>query len=148
MPSFTISEIARQLGLRSSAIRYYEQIGLLPPPPRTSGQRRYDSTVLYRLAVIQRARRLGFSLSEIRELFFGFGRGASASRRWLKLSKKKLAQLDEFVESIDAMRNLLKKMLKNCDCDSLEQCGKKIFQAGTFGAPLKSTTTNRVLRHK
>jgi DNA-binding transcriptional MerR regulator len=55
-----------------SAIRYYERIGLLPPAERLSGQRRYDSTVLYRLAIIHRAGELGFTLSEIRNLFFGF----------------------------------------------------------------------------
>jgi len=56
----SISEVAKQIGLRPSAIRYYEQIGVLPPAHRVSGQRRYDPTVLYRLAIIQRARQLGF----------------------------------------------------------------------------------------
>ena len=70
MAEFTISEVGRKVGVQSSAIRYYEQIGLLPPARRVSGQRRYDSTMLYRLAVIQRARQLGFTLDEIRQLFF------------------------------------------------------------------------------
>ena len=72
MSPLTISQVARQIRLRPSAIRYYEQIGLLPPAQRISGQRRYDQRVLYRLAIIQRARRLGFTLAEIRYLFFGF----------------------------------------------------------------------------
>ena len=72
MPELTISEVARQVGLQASAIRYYEQIGLLPRAQRVNGQRRYDATTLYRLAIIQRARQLGFTLSEIRHLFFGF----------------------------------------------------------------------------
>ena len=50
----TISEAARQAGLQASAIRYYEQIGLLPAAARVSGQRRYDTSILYRLAIIQR----------------------------------------------------------------------------------------------
>ena len=66
MPELTISEVARQVGLQASAIRYYERIGLLPRAPRISGQRRYDTTALYRLAIIQRARQLGFTLTEIR----------------------------------------------------------------------------------
>jgi len=69
MPQLTISEVARQIRLRPSAIRYYERIGLLPRAERLSGQRRYDASVLYRLAIIQRARQLGFSLSEIRQFF-------------------------------------------------------------------------------
>jgi len=66
-----ISDVARVFGLRTSAIRYYEQIGILPPPFRKNGQRRYNNSVLFRLAVVQRARETGFTLDEIRELFFG-----------------------------------------------------------------------------
>jgi len=72
MAQLTISQVAQEIRLRPSAIRYYENIGLLPQAERLSGQRRYDPTVLYRLAIIQRARQLGFTLSEIRHLFFGF----------------------------------------------------------------------------
>ena len=64
----TIGEVAAQAGLRTSALRYYEQTGLLRPATRVSGQRRYDAAALDRLAVIQFCRRLGFSLSEIRVL--------------------------------------------------------------------------------
>ena len=78
----TISEAARQTGLQASAIRYYEQIGLLPAAARMSGQRRYDTSILYRLAIIQRAQQLGFTLDEIRQLFFGFGSVTAASQRW------------------------------------------------------------------
>jgi hypothetical protein len=56
MGQSTISQVARQIRLRPSAIRYCERIGLLPLAQRVNGQRRYDSTVLYRLAIIQRAR--------------------------------------------------------------------------------------------
>ena len=70
MAQLTISQVAQEIRLRPSAIRNYEEIGLLPRAERLSGQRRYDPTVLYRLAIIQRARQLGFTLSEIRHLFF------------------------------------------------------------------------------
>ena len=76
----SISEVARVFGLRTSAIRYYEQIGILPAPMRKSGQRRYEKTILFRLAVVQRARESGFTLEEIRELFFGF-RSATTDTR-------------------------------------------------------------------
>jgi DNA-binding transcriptional MerR regulator len=65
-----------------------------------SGQRRYDTIVLYRLAVIQRARQLGFTLDEIRQLFFGFRNVARASERWQKLSRKKLAELDGLIKTV------------------------------------------------
>src|ERR1700735_979917 len=109
MPELSISEVAHQVGLRSSAIRYYEQIGLLPPPQRVGKQRRYDTTVLYRLAIIQRARQLGFTLGEIRELFFGFGKITRASARWQKLSQRKLAELDSLAAGIKAVSSLLKR---------------------------------------
>ena len=125
----SISEVARQLGLRPSTIRYYEQCGILPPALRKSGQRRYDNSALYRLALIQRARRTGFTLDEIRELFFGFGRGTPAGKRWKKLSQQKLVELDAAAATIDEMRDVLKR-LEKCGCDGLEECGRKIYEYG------------------
>jgi MerR family redox-sensitive transcriptional activator SoxR len=123
MPGLTISDVARQVGLEPSAIRYYERIGLLPPAQRISGQRRYDSMVLNRLAVVQRGRQLGFTLEEIRQLFFSFPEDAHASERWRKLSQAKLAELDGLMNEIENVRRLLKKMMNNCHCDNLDQCG-------------------------
>src|SRR3984893_1320241 len=128
MPDLTISEVARQVGLQASAIRYYERIGLLPQAPRMSGQRRYDTTALYRLAIIQRARQLGFTLSEIRHLFFGFRDITRPSERWRTLSQEKLAELDHLMDGIKAVRGVLKKLMTKCRCDTLDQCGKGIFQ--------------------
>ena len=129
MPELTISEAARQVGLKASAIRYYERIGLLPRAPRMSGQRRYDTTALYRLAIIRRARQLGFTLSEIRHLFFGFRDITHASERWRTLSQRKLAELDHLMDGIKAVRGVLKQLMTKCKCDTLDQCGKGIFQS-------------------
>jgi MerR family redox-sensitive transcriptional activator SoxR len=129
MAQLTISQVARQIRLRPSAIRYYERISLLPPAERVSGQRRYDPTVLYRLAIIQRARQLGFTLSEIRHLFFGFRDITHASERWRTLSQRKLAELDHLMDGIKAVRGVLKKLMTKCRCDTLDQCGKGIFQS-------------------
>jgi len=123
----TISEIALQIGLRPSAIRYYEQIGILPAAQRVSGQRRYDVTALHRLVLIQRARQTGFTLTEIRHLFFGFRAGTPPSVRWQKLKKRKIVELDAMLEHIQSMRELLEQQ-GNCRCTALEECGKKIFE--------------------
>ena len=128
MAQLTISEVARQIRIRLSAIRYYERIGLLPRAERCSGQRRYDSNVLYRLAIIQRARQLGFTLNEIRQLFFGFRDVARPPERWRTLSEKKLAELDHLMAGIKAVRALLKRLMTKCRCETLDQCGKGIFQ--------------------
>jgi MerR family transcriptional regulator, redox-sensitive transcriptional activator SoxR len=132
-----ISEVAQQAGLHASAIRYYEKVGLLPPAQRASGQRRYDTTVLHRLAVIQRARQVGFTLDEIRVLFFGFRSAIRPSARWRALSKQKLAELEALMEGIRTMKQLLERILQNCQCDTLEQCGRKILKTSRPAAPAK-----------
>ncbi len=146
MPQLTVSEVARQLGLRPSAIRYYERIGVLLPAQRISRQRRYDNTVLHRLAVVQRARQTGFTLDEIRQLFFGFRDGTPASKRWQKLSRRKLSELDSQLERIKTMQHLLRRMMQSCRCDTLDECGKRIFRrasSNVAGKPLPKTLSRR-----
>src|SRR5215472_2596167 len=94
----SISEVAKQIGIRPSAIRYYEQIGVLPSPHRVSGQRRYDVIALHRLVVIQKARQAGFTLTEFKQLFFGFRAGTPPSVRWQKLKKRKIVELNAKLE--------------------------------------------------
>ena len=124
-----ISDVARVFGLRTSAIRYYEEIGILPPAMRKNGQRRYDKTVLFRLAVVQRARETGFSLEEIRELFFGFPPGTRPPKRWQQLSQRKIAELRERMKRLKVMETLLKRLQK-CRCDALDECGERILRQG------------------
>src|SRR5215813_4678822 len=146
MPELTISEVARRVGLHASAIRYYEQIGLLPCAQRVNGQRRYDATTLYRLAIIQQARQLGFTLDEIRQLFFGFRNITRASERWHKLSRKKLAELDHLMDGVRTVRKLLKKVMRNCRCETLDECGKEIYRNGCGDIHLKFLAANHRLR--
>jgi MerR family redox-sensitive transcriptional activator SoxR len=127
MPHLTVSEVAQQVGIRPSAIRYYERIGVLLPAQRISGQRRYDNTVLHRLAVIQWARQTGFTLDEIRQLFFGFRDNTPASKRWRNLSRQKLAELASQLERIKTMQHLVRRMTRCCRCETLDECGKGIF---------------------
>jgi DNA-binding transcriptional MerR regulator len=133
----TIGEVAHRSGLNASAIRYYEAQGLLPKPVRFAGQRRYDPSILERLAVLERARECGFTLAEIRQLFQGFRAGTPPSERWQVLARKKLAELDELTRQIAVMRKLL---LAKCECRDLEECGRRILgkasaQAGGDPAP-------------
>jgi MerR family redox-sensitive transcriptional activator SoxR len=67
MPALlTIGEVARCTGVSTSAIRYYEEAGLLPEPERVGGKRRYEKEILRRLALIRGAKGAGFTLGEIR----------------------------------------------------------------------------------
>jgi MerR family redox-sensitive transcriptional activator SoxR len=123
----TIGEVAKRAGLRASAIRFYEKAGLLPKPARAGGQRRYDSAILERLAVLERAKNCGFTLEEIRRLFQGDGRH---SERWRSLARKKIAELDAAAERIVAMKALLEK---RCQCADVAECGRLILESGCEG---------------
>ena len=146
MAQLTISEVARQVGLKPSAIRYYEQIGILPKPQRMSGQRRYDNSVLYRLALVQRSRQMGFTLDEVRKLFFGFRTNTPISERWKKLSARKLEELSTLAEEIKAMQLLLKSISEKCNCHELDQCGRGIFRSMCGDKKIASPPRNRQLR--
>jgi MerR, DNA binding. len=94
---------------------------------RKNGQRRYDNSALFRLAVVQRARETGFTLEEIRELFFGFPTGTRPPKRWHRLSQRKIGELRERMERLKQMETLLKRV-EDCRCDALEECGEKILR--------------------
>lgn len=116
-----IGAVARRAGIASSVIRYYEDIGLLPAPARLNGRRRYDLSTVQRLRVIAYAQQAGFTLGEIRELFFGFGAGTPPSVRWEGLAQRKLAELEAQLARIHAMQNLLHEGM-TCGCLTIEQC--------------------------
>jgi MerR family redox-sensitive transcriptional activator SoxR len=119
---WSIGEVALRAGLKRSAIRYYEQIGLLPKAERVSGQRRYDSSVLMRLSIIDVAQRAGFTLAETCTLLDGFVPKAPPSERWQALARQKLSDVDALIERANGMKRLLEEGLE-CGCPSLEECG-------------------------
>ena len=125
MAQLSISEVAAQAGLRPSAIRYYEAEGLLPEPHRVSGRRRYDESVLDRLAVIRLAQEAGFTLKDIRTLFHGFSANADAGTRWRQLAEQKLPEVDEMIARAQAMKRLLEELLE-CGCLDLGACGRAV----------------------
>jgi MerR family redox-sensitive transcriptional activator SoxR len=118
----TIGEVAERAGLRSSALRYYEEEGLLEPATRISGQRRYDESALERLSVIQFCRQLGFTLAEIR-LLLAEPRGAKQKERWRGFVDAKVSELDETVARVRAMKKVL-LVSRDCDCVDVHECAK------------------------
>src|SRR5262245_17222195 len=119
----TIGEVARRAGVQTSAIRYYEKIGLLPKTQRIGGQRRYETSDLNYLEVIDVARSAGFRIEEIGHLFHGFGKGTPAFRRWQTLAQRKITEMDDLIARAKKMKRLLKKA-DRCKCLDLEDCGK------------------------
>ena len=125
MESMSIGEVGRSAGVRPSALRYYEGVGLLPPPERTNGRRRYDGEllreVLDRLEVVRVAQQAGFTISEIRTLLDGFSEDTPPSERWRLLAQDKLPEVEALLERALGMKDLLERGLR-CECLRLEEC--------------------------
>ena len=96
----TIGELARRTGVAASALRYYEELGLLPAPPRISGQRRYHESAVTLVAVIRLHSDAGFTLTEQRALM---APGDDAPD-WRELAQCKLVELDEQIARAEAAR--------------------------------------------
>jgi MerR family redox-sensitive transcriptional activator SoxR len=120
----TIGQVAKESGLAASAIRFYEQAGVLPRPIRIGGRRQYDPSILERLAVLERAKACGFSLAETRQLFYGFREGAPPSERWQTMARQKIAELDQLARKIAATKEVLQRP---CACQDLAECGRRIL---------------------
>jgi MerR family transcriptional regulator, redox-sensitive transcriptional activator SoxR len=121
MNMLTIGEIARRAGIRTSALRYYESIGLLPMPSRVNGRRRYDASTVGMLAVIRLAQQAGFTVAEIQTLLHGFTPETPPAVRWRPLAQAKLAELDEVIARAQQMKAILATGL-NCGCLRLDDC--------------------------
>jgi MerR family redox-sensitive transcriptional activator SoxR len=119
----TIGELAAESGMPASTIRYWERIGVLPKPMRVSGQRRYASDAVQRLAVLRLAQACGFRLDEMRHLLHGFGAGVKPPRRWQELAQRKQQELDEQIARLKAMRRVVDRVMQ-CQCLELPECGR------------------------
>lgn len=121
----TVGELARQAGVRASAIRYYERLGLMPPPPRRSGRRDYGPDALAHLAIVQFARHCGFSVAETRLLVRGFDPDIAASARWNTMAATKLKEIDALIARAQTMKGLLQR-IQGCRCGTLAECGARL----------------------
>jgi MerR family redox-sensitive transcriptional activator SoxR len=117
-----IGEVARQTGLKVSAIRFYESEGLLPRAARSGGMRMYDSRAIERLQLIAAAQRYGFRLGEIREML-RVTEGKMPQGGWRQWIVDKVAEIDANVARMTYARRLLMKSLV-CECRDLETCAK------------------------
>lgn len=128
--TLTIGQLAQRAGASASAIRYYERIGVLPPPEREYGQRRYDDAAVRRLQVIDVAKRAGFTLDEIR-VILAAGDGGSFHAPLRELAERKLPEVDALIARAEAMRAWL-VTAQGCNCETLDVCG--LFDDGAAAA--------------
>ena len=115
MAGLMIGELARQVGVAPSALRYYEKAGLLPPPPRASKRRQYNPNVLGRIRIILLARDAGFSIRETRMFLNGFPASTMPTLRWREMAKRKIAELDELMARVARMKLILNASFR-CEC--------------------------------
>jgi DNA-binding transcriptional MerR regulator len=121
-PLLTIGQVAERAGLRTSHIRFYERVGVLPAPERVSGQRRYRSDVLHRLSIVEVAQRAGLTLEEIAPLTGPDNRSADAGRHIRALADDKLPHIDALIVRARAVKQWL-QVAQSCDCASVDVCG-------------------------
>ena len=131
-----IGEVAERAGMSTSRIRYYETRGLLPEPERAAGKRRYDEGVFRRLAIIDAAQRVGFTLEEIRDLLGS--RDELAHERLRDLALLKLPELDDLIARATSVRRVL-KICSSCNCESIDVC--RMFDERVL--PLREHTARR-----
>ena len=118
----TIGAVAQRAGLAVSALRFYEDHGLVVARRTAGGQRRYHRDVLRRLAVIRAAQRVGFSLDEIRTMLADVpADGPVTAEAWRELAAGWRPQLDERIRVLEQLRDQLAQCI-GCGCLSMRSC--------------------------
>jgi DNA-binding transcriptional MerR regulator len=118
-----IGEASRQSGVKVPTIRYYEQIGLLPAPPRSEGNRRqYDADDLRRLAFIRHARELGFDIDAIRALLVLQDEPGESCAVADQIARARLVELEQRIASLKALKAELQRMVTSCSRGRVDQC--------------------------
>jgi MerR family redox-sensitive transcriptional activator SoxR len=127
----TIGQVASKTGLRASAIRYYEEQGLLPRASRKGGKRIYEASILERLAVIELAKMAGFELREIRA---GLSTNEEPPLVWRTLGQAKRAELDRQIATLSRMKDVLAR-LSSCTCSTPDECRRAFTAARSLTPP-------------
>ena len=139
----TIGQLAHRVGLNTSAIRYYERVGVLPAPEREGGQRRYGEDAVRRLEVLEVAKQAGFSLDEARVLLQSADAGTPAFEALRDLARRRLPDVEALIERAQAMRSWL-LTATDCTCTTLDACALFNVSAtpGADARPLRITQVN------
>jgi MerR family redox-sensitive transcriptional activator SoxR len=134
----TVTEVARRSGFAASALRYYEDQGLIQASRSSGGRRRYERGVLRRLAFIRAAGNIGLSLGEIREELDRLPNGRTPTRAdWQRISRHWRARLDEQIAALQRLRDGFDTCI-GCGCLSLKRCAfsnPQDLAAGSDDAP-------------
>lgn len=118
-----IGKVSKATGVKIPTIRYYEQIGLLPTPPRTEGGRRtYDTKDIERLTFIRHSRELGFEIDQIRTLLELQDRPDQSCADADTIAKARLVEVKAKIASLTALQAELERMVDGCSHGRVESC--------------------------
>lgn len=121
-PQLTIGQVAERTGVATSALRYWEALGLIASVRTTGNQRRYERPTIRRVSFIRAAQRVGLSLDEIKEALATLPDSRTPTAHdWSRLSTAWRARLDEQIRRIELLRDRLDECI-GCGCLSLETC--------------------------
>lgn len=121
--ALTIGRVARAADCKVQTVRYYEQVGLLPVPPRTEGnQRIYDQTAIDRLRFIRHARNLGFSIDAIRDLLSLSDDPEQPCEAADAIASAQLMQVEQRITRLQALKLELERMVQQCRGGRIADC--------------------------
>ncbi|HYQ62648.1 MerR family transcriptional regulator [Actinophytocola sp.] len=142
MTELTIGELARATGVATSALRYWEELGLLPAPARVSRQRRYARSAVDLVGEILILRDAGFTLREVKVIVTE--RTVGEDRVWRELAQRKLAELDERIAQAQAARTAIVHGLACPSPNGVRGCPNHARIAATrlTGLPLREAHTH------
>jgi DNA-binding transcriptional MerR regulator len=128
MKTLTIGQLGKATATKIETIRYYEKIDLLPAPDRTSGNyRSYAAEHLERLGFIRRARELGFSIEDVRELLKLAAHGERPCEQVDQLVARHLETTEQKIEALKRLRHELRDTLASCKGGRIAEC--RVIQA-------------------
>jgi DNA-binding transcriptional MerR regulator len=143
MDALTIGQLGRATGTKVETIRYYEKIGLLPAPRRTAGNyRSYATEHLRRLGFIRRARDLGFTIEEVRELLKLAAHGEKPCEEVDQLVVRHLEMTERKIEALTRLRRELRETLNSCQGGRIAEC--RVIQALSPPAVTRKKRVGRV----
>jgi MerR family redox-sensitive transcriptional activator SoxR len=115
-----IGEVSKLTGVPASAIRYYESAGILRYADRNSGKRSFDRNLLKQIEVVKRARSLGFSIRETKNLIHQLD-SPTSKHSWRHLAEQKLLELEVVIKNARQMKKTIYAIL-NCKCRDSHEC--------------------------
>lgn len=119
----TIGALSDLTGVNIETIRYYEKIGLLPPPRRTQGRHRlYDRELSQRLQFVRRSRELGFSIEEIKALLRLVDQGGLGCREAKGIAERHLADIRGKISDLKRLERVLARLAMACEANELPRC--------------------------